>query len=237
MFGSTNKGGPSAGGTEYWLLQDSSGRQIIVGQVAEDAAVSGDGAPVLIAGRYDASPRAVDDGDKVTLALTAAGAVLISSEMPTAAALADGASNPTSPIVGAAGLVFNGATWDRLRGNQEVTLLASAARTATLQSSDMVNYSHSGLLVFVSVTSITSTPVLTPYLQIKDSISSSYFTIWTASVALESVTTAAYLFQPGGAGGSYSEAVNLRVGRTWRFGMTHADADSATYSVSAALLV
>ncbi len=77
MFGSTVKGGPSEGGTRYWLLLDSSGRQIIVGQVAEDAAVSGDGAPVLIAGRYDASPRSVDDGDKVTLALTAAGGVLV----------------------------------------------------------------------------------------------------------------------------------------------------------------
>ncbi len=59
------------------LLVDSLGRQITVGQVAEDAAVSGDGAPILISGRYDASPRSVDDGDKVTLALTAAGGVLV----------------------------------------------------------------------------------------------------------------------------------------------------------------
>ncbi len=59
------------------LLVDSLGRQIMVGQVAEDAAVSGDGPPILIAGRYDASPRSVDDGDKVTLALTAAGGVLV----------------------------------------------------------------------------------------------------------------------------------------------------------------
>lgn len=37
------------------------------------------------------------------------------TELPAATALADAASNPTSPIVGAALLVWNGASWDRLR--------------------------------------------------------------------------------------------------------------------------
>lgn len=37
------------------------------------------------------------------------------TEMPSAATLADGATNPSAPAVAAAGLVFNGGTWDRLR--------------------------------------------------------------------------------------------------------------------------
>lgn len=43
--------------------------------------------------------------------------VTADTELPAAAALADGAANPTAPTVGAAGLVFNGTTWDRARGD------------------------------------------------------------------------------------------------------------------------
>jgi hypothetical protein len=40
---------------------------------------------------------------------------LVDTELPAAAALADGASNPTAPMAGAAGLVWNGSTWDRVK--------------------------------------------------------------------------------------------------------------------------
>ena len=43
-------------------------------------------------------------------------AVQADTELPTAAALADGAANPTTPTVGAAALVYNGSTWDRAEG-------------------------------------------------------------------------------------------------------------------------
>ena len=39
----------------------------------------------------------------------------VDTELPTAAALADGVSNPTVPTVGAALVGFNGTTWDRVR--------------------------------------------------------------------------------------------------------------------------
>lgn len=39
----------------------------------------------------------------------------VDTELPAAAALADAAANPTTPILGAASLVFNGTTWDRLK--------------------------------------------------------------------------------------------------------------------------
>ena len=42
-------------------------------------------------------------------------AVSVDTELPTAAALADATANPTTPIVGAANLGFNGTTWDRLK--------------------------------------------------------------------------------------------------------------------------
>lgn len=60
----------------------------------------------------------VDDGGG---SLTVDGSVSVSgsvdTELPTAAALADNASNPTAPAVGAFGMVWDGSTWDRQPGN------------------------------------------------------------------------------------------------------------------------
>ena len=59
-------------------------------------------------------PVSVDDNGG---SLTVDGTVTADTELPAAAALADGAGNPTAPAVGANGLVWNGATWDRHPGN------------------------------------------------------------------------------------------------------------------------
>lgn len=50
-------------------------------------------------------------------AVTVSGTVTVDSELPAAAALADATANPTVPGVGSFEHVFNGATWDRLRGD------------------------------------------------------------------------------------------------------------------------
>lgn len=124
--------------------------------------------------------------------------------------------------------------------NQAVTILASAARTAAPTITDQVNYGYRAVIVIVSVTASAATPAVTPSLQVKDSISGNYKTIWTAAAALDGTTgTYAYVFALGGAGlaGSFVEAVNIPLPQTWRLQMTHADVDSITYSVSAQLLV
>jgi len=48
--------------------------------------------------------------------VTVTGTVTVDSELPAAAALGDNAANPTAPAVGAFGLVWDGATWDRAAG-------------------------------------------------------------------------------------------------------------------------
>lgn len=152
----------------------------------------------------------------------------------------DGQANGAYALASnARGQIFNETTWDRQRGNTAITLLASAARTAETSSSDTVNYNHTKILLVVNVSSMTATPILTPKLQIKDSISSNYVTIWTAAVNITATGTYAYLFAIGGSGGAggFTEVASLLVGRTWRFTMSVADADSATYSVSADLLL
>lgn len=144
-------------------------------------------------------------------------------------------SNPETQS--AMNMVYNGSTWDRARNNISSTLLASAARTAETNSPDQTNFSHRFLAIIVNVSAIVDTPVLTPKLSIKDSISGNYKVIWTAAANITAAGTYAYAFDVSGLGpaGSFNEVAGIRVTRTWRLTMAVADADSATYSVSAEL--
>ncbi len=162
----------------------------------------------------------------------------VDTELAAAAALADAAANPTIPKVGAAELLYNDTTWDRERNNTEGTLLASAAYTTTTSSADTINYNSSALALFVDVTSISASPSVTAQLDWKDPVSGDYEPIWIATVAIVGTGEYIYLFDLGGLGsaGEYDEAVNIRIPRTFRLTMTHADADSITYSVGLALM-
>ena len=119
-----------------------------------------------------------------------------------------------------------------------VTLLASAARTVETNSPAQPGTNASAFVIFVDVSAITATPGLTPTLEILDPISGNWFVAWRAAAALTATGTYAYIFALGGSGsaGLYTEAVNIRLSRTWRLQMEVADADSATYSVSAEVL-
>ena len=76
-------------------------------------------------------------------------------------------------------------------------------------------------------------------MQWKDPVSGTYEEIWTAAAAITATGQYVYLLGLGGSGsaGDYDEAVNLRIPRTWRLVMTHADGDSITYSVAVCELV
>ena len=64
------------------------------------------------------SSLSIDDGGaSITVDGTVAISGAVDTELPTAAALADATGNPTTPLVGAAALLFNGTTWDRVRGD------------------------------------------------------------------------------------------------------------------------
>jgi len=242
------------------------GKGVVAGDTAVDVDVAGNiGVVGVIDVEVAGQAPQLDDTDKLAVSLYGNGAaagdtpvdvdtvgnigvVLRSSNSVSPLSLIsidDGQAIPGGGAVklltGSVPMLYNGtgsATGlDRQRNNQEIVLLASAARTATLQSADIVNYNGSGLILFLNVSAITATPTITLSLQIKDSISGNYFTIWTAAAGVSTVVSRAYLFTPGGAAGSYTEAVNLRLARTWRLNVAHTDADSITYSVSAVVLV
>ena len=57
-----------------------------------------------------------DNGSSLTVDGTVSVSGAVDTELPTAAALADNAANPTAPAVGAFGMVWDGTTWDRQPG-------------------------------------------------------------------------------------------------------------------------
>lgn len=88
-----------------------------------------------------------DGGGSVTVDGTVAvsGTVTVDSELPAATALADASANPTTPLIGAANELFNGTTWDRMRGDTtngldvDVTRLPSlVAGTANIGDVDVL---------------------------------------------------------------------------------------------------
>ena len=129
---------------------------------------------------------------------------------------------------------FNGTTWDRWRNNTDLTLLASAARTATLQSSDQTNYNGCGVHVVLDVTNA-GTGSITLTIQAKDALSGKYYTL-LAGAAVTTNSTNVYKVYPGLAASANVSANDLLT-RTWRIDVTHNNANSITYSVGASVIL
>jgi hypothetical protein len=120
-------------------------------------------------------------------------------------------------------------------GNSALTLLASAARTATVNTADQYNHGGRGAVVTINVTASAATPSVVFTIQGKDELSGTYYTI-LASAAVTGTSTTNLRVYPG-----LTAAANLTVSdvlpRVWRVNCVHADADSITYSIGAAVIV
>lgn len=115
-----------------------------------------------------------------------------------------------------------------------MTLLPSAARTATTNSGDLKNHQHRGVVVVVNVTAASATPSVVFTIQGKCPLSGAYFTI-LASAAVTGTGTTVLRAYPGLAA-SANVTANDVLPEHWRLLATHADADEITYSVSAQLI-
>ena len=138
-------------------------------------------------------------------------------------------------IAAACGFHYNGTNFDRSRGNVASTLLASAARTATVSSADQTFYNQRGVRVSIDVSLAAAGVSIVPAIQVKDPVSGVYTAVLTgaAIVAAGHVEMVVY----PGITAAASLAAAMAMARTWRVTMTHATADSATYSVAAVELV
>lgn len=116
----------------------------------------------------------------------------------------------------------------------DVTLLASAARTATTNSGDQTNSGARGLHLVIDATAASATPSVVFTIQGKDAVSGAYYTI-LASAAVTGISTTVLRVYPG-LTASANAIANDVLPKTWRLLATHADADSLTYSVGASLI-
>lgn len=129
---------------------------------------------------------------------------------------------------------FNGVGWDKWRVNQDATLLASAARTITTASADQTNYNGSGVIVVLDM-SVIGTGSVTLTIQGKDSISGNYYTL-LAGAAVVSNSTNVYTVYPS-APATANVSANSPLPRTWRVNVVANNANSASYSVSASVIL
>lgn len=132
--------------------------------------------------------------------------------------------------------VFNGTSFDSVRNNAVGTLLASAARTATVSSADQTNFNARGVRVRINVSSVTDTPSITVAVEEKDSISGNYVAILTSAAITTTGQKTTLVVYPGIAASANVKADDP-LPRTWRVTVTHGDADSITYSVDYALIL
>lgn len=113
-----------------------------------------------------------------------------------------------------------------------IALLESEARTQDANSDDQINESGQGILLYINI-SIVGSGTITPQIQVKDSVSENYRTIWAATTALATNGLHVYALAPGAGALSYTEFAPLLLGRTWRLRMIAVNANVCTYSASA----
>lgn len=138
----------------------------------------------------------------------------------------------TNRILGAANQLYNGSGnsgWDRQRANHEVTALASAARTASVNSADLINYNSRGVVVVIDVTDLTATGTLVVTIKNKDTLSGKYNTVLQSATIVATGTTV-LMVEPGllAAGGLVA---NAPIARLWRVEVVAGNGVSITYSV------
>lgn len=121
------------------------------------------------------------------------------------------------------------------RQNYEITLLASANRTASVNSADFTNHTARGAVFVIDATAASATPSVVFTIQGKSSLGGNYYTI-LASAAITGISTTILRVYPGittGANAAVSDVLPF----VYRVIAVAGDADPLTYSVSANLIV
>lgn len=113
--------------------------------------------------------------------------------------------------------------------NRTGTLLASAARTATVTGIDMSNDAGSCLTVILDVTVAPGVDTVTVAIQGNDPVSLKYYTILTGA-AVSATGTTTYKVCPGITAAANAAASDM-VPKKWRVNVTHSAGTSFTYSL------
>lgn len=142
------------------------------------------------------------------------------------------ASGTPGPIT-VAEFLFNGTTWDRARNNVEAVLLASAARSTTQTSADIINYDAVGIQVLLDMSDVSAGPDVTLSIEGK-AANGVYYPLLTGA-AISTVSQNVYILYPSVAAVA-NQAVSNALPRTFRIIVTANNANDGTYSVAYSLI-
>jgi hypothetical protein len=117
---------------------------------------------------------------------------------------------------------------------EQVTLLASAARTASVNSAAQANRKHKGVIVNINVTADPALASVVFTIQGQDPISGEWYDILT-SAAVAAVGHTVLRVYPGLVAVT-NLAISYPLPSAWRVRAVAADGDSLTYSVGAVFL-
>lgn len=214
----------------------------VQGNIAHDVADSGN--PVKIGGKaVTGAPSAVADGDRVDAHLDELGkqAVMIGADNGTNfVSVLNGNDDLASAtdlalITRDYNLLYNGSNWDRARANIEITVLATAARTASTNSADLTNHNARGVIITLDVTTDPAGgETLQLLVQYKDAESSAY------EIILDDAANATpgrrtVIVYPGTAGSAndVTSTTGYPLPRIWRVRIVHSAGGTWNYSVGA----
>ncbi|HWZ65626.1 MAG TPA: hypothetical protein VNX65_02390 [Patescibacteria group bacterium] len=130
--------------------------------------------------------------------------------------------------------LWNGTAMDRQRGNLDNISLLSGTFTTTQTGTDQTNYNARGVIVTFDITAGT-TLLLTLEIDYKDPVSGKYVALLTG-VQQTAVGTTSLTIYPGNTVAANVSASTI-LPRTWRVKVTAGNANSATYTIGASLLV
>ena len=160
---------------------------------------------------------------------------------------ADGLTQPSS-ILDTLALphLFNGSTWDRRRGTEDRTLLASATRSSSASSANQTNYNGLGLVLYINITARTvgGSPTIQLVLSAIDPVSSGADTYAYTGNFEPTLAQYRFVMYPGlsaAVTGTYQArtvfAGSLPLPRVWKADVNFiADVTNLTYSLGVSVL-
>ncbi len=219
---------------------DGSGRAMVVGPAAVGAAISGN--PLALAIKDPSgNVQYVAQAPTATSSQAQTGALYTgislnqgsgnSSPLAAASLIADNVAGVNSLAMGLS--VLNGTNYDRVRNNVDSTVLASAARTTTQTSADIVTYNCHSLMAVLDMTTV-GTGSVTLTINYKDPASGKYILLLSGAAVVTNSTNL-YRINPNIAAVANSVAQS-DLGRIIQLVVTANNANSATYSLGLTLV-
>jgi hypothetical protein len=135
--------------------------------------------------------------------------------------------------------LYNGSGWDKQRANVDnVTILASAARTTTTTSADFTNNNARGVLIAIDTTVLPGSAVSNVVtVNGKDPVSGKYNpTSIITSTTIVGISTVFLYIYPG-ITTSANVAVSMVLPRTFQVKVTAGNSNSCTYSIGASFIL